>query len=237
MRMPIEHFYSNRQQLIDTLLSRIVAVLNDAIAQRGRASLLVSGGRSPECLYRALAQMDIEWPRVTIALVDERWVDTQSAASNEYFIRNTLLQGAASRAVFIPMKNAEATADKACQTIEKAYSHLIRPFDFCVLGMGNDGHTASLFPYAQGLAAAMEPATATMAFAIVANSSAVTGQYTERTTLGLSALLSCRELALLINGEEKLAVYRQALLCRDFLAMPVSALLQGPVPVHVYWSP
>lgn len=232
-----EQFYQDRDSLVTSLADSMAAVLEKAIAARGEACLLVSGGSSPKPVYRALASRPLDWSKVTVALVDERWVDADHPASNEQFIRQNLLIDAAAEAGFVAMKTAAATAQLGLEDCLSRYQALPAQPDLCLLGMGPDGHTASLFPYATGLDAGLA-SNAGRCVAITARQSDVTGEHTERMSLSAAAILACRHIVLLITGEEKLAVYRQALSGTDQQGMPVRAVLQqSQVPVAVYWSP
>ena len=233
-----EHFFDSREGLFAALLGNTATLLRTAIAEKQAATLLVSGGTTPLPLYRKMAQLDLAWARVNVAPVDERWVESNREGSNEAVIRRELLQHRASAARFIGMKTAEETAQLAQARCEQSYQQLSRPFDLTILGMGPDGHTASLFPGAKGLARALDTSTGELCAAITAHPSDVTGEHTERMSLTVSALLQCRQLVLLITGQDKLSVYRRALASPDELLLPISAILhQDKCPVAVYWAP
>jgi len=233
-----EHFFPDRDRLFAALLKDCTTRLRTAIEDQQFASLLVSGGSTPRPLYQALSEADLAWPKVTVALVDERWVDVDHAGSNAAFIHKNLLQHKAADAHFVAMKTAAETAALGQSLCEQAYRQLQRPFDLTILGMGPDGHTASLFPAARGLEAALAVGNSNLCAAITARQSEVTGKLTERLSLTLAGLLQSRQLHLLITGAEKLAVYRRALANPDEMLMPVSAILhQNKLPVEVYWAP
>jgi 6-phosphogluconolactonase len=232
-----EKFFPDRESLLAALVEDCEATLKQSLQQNKAATLLVSGGSSPKPLYQQLSRLGLDWSAITVALVDERWVDTGHPASNEAFIRQTLLQHNASAAKFITMKTSDRSAALAQPQCQRRYQQLARPFDLTILGMGLDGHTASLFPEAQGLERALNLENSDICVAIDANKSDVTGEFTERMSLSLSGLLQSRQLHLLITGEEKLAVYRRARVNPDLASMPVSAVLQQQhVPVLVYWA-
>ncbi|MCX2783148.1 6-phosphogluconolactonase [Microbulbifer thermotolerans] len=233
-----EKFYSDRERLVQALVHDCASELQKGIKERGQASFLVSGGSTPEPVYRELSKRPLPWPQITVALVDERWVDRNESGSNQAFIEKTLLQNCAAEAPLLAMKTPHATAAEGEEDCERAYAELPKPFDVCILGMGSDGHTASLFPHADGLAAALNPDSQKLCSAITARQSEVTGVHTERMTLTLAAILQARDIKLLITGNEKLKVYREALLGSDELEMPVRSILkQGLKPVTVYWAP
>ncbi|GAA5444142.1 6-phosphogluconolactonase [Microbulbifer sp. NBRC 101763] len=236
--MAEEKFYSDRERLVQALVHDCASELQKGIKDRGQATFLVSGGSTPEPVYRELSKRPLPWSKITAALVDERWVDKSHSGSNQAFIENSLIQNNAAEATLLGMKNLHATAAQGEADCERAYAELWRPFDICILGMGSDGHTASLFPHAQGLEDALSPDSEKLCSAITAKQSEVTGTNTERMTLTLSAILQAKNIKLLITGEEKLKVYREALLGSDEMEMPVRSILkQGLKPVTVYWAP
>lgn len=236
--MFVEKLFDSRAEMIAVLQEECLAALRNAIEERGEATFMVSGGSSPEPLYKSLSNTELPWESVYVALVDERWVDFYHEKSNEAFIVRSLMQNHAAKANLVGMKNTAETAADGLADCESAYQQLAQPFDVTILGMGSDGHTASLFPHAQGLAEALDVNNEALCAAIIANQSEVTGTATERMTLSLSGLLRSRSLLLLITGEEKLNVLRQAQAGNDVSEMPIRAVLQQQqVPVTVYWAP
>lgn len=235
--MVIEHFFNSRDELFEALSAYCRETLAHAIATNGKAGFFVSGGSTPAPLYERLAQSDLDWPQINVALVDERWVEPDDNSSNQRFIESSLLQGNASSAKFTPMKNPQATAKAGLETTAKAYEAIDSLWDLTILGMGNDGHTASIFPHCEGLSEALDTDSSAKLSAIMANKSEVTGDNLERMTLSMAGLMASRSLVLLITGQSKLDVYRQALESNDAQSTPISAVLQQQkVPVHVYWS-
>ena len=236
--MVTERFFENRQDIVAALESECVAALSQAIEERGEATFMVSGGSTPEPLYKSLSNQELDWESVYVALVDERWVDFDHDKSNEAFTVKHLIQNKAAVANLIGMKNTAETAQEGLADCEAAYQQLAQPFDITILGMGNDGHTASLFPNANGLEAALDPDSSELCAAIIAHQSEVTGAITERMTLSLAGLLRSKTLVLLITGQEKLDVLRKAQAGTDVKEMPIRAVLQQDrVPVVVYWAP
>lgn len=236
--MVTERLFENRAEMIAALQAECEAALRTAVEERGEATFMVSGGSTPEPLYKALSQVDLPWESVYVALVDERWVDFDHDKSNEAFTVKHLIQNKAAVANLVGMKNSAETAEQGLDDCESAYQQLAQPFDITILGMGSDGHTASLFPHAQGLADALTPDSEQLCAAIIAKQSEVTGAITERMTLTLAGLLRSKVLMLLITGDEKLAVLRAAQAGNDVSEMPIRAVLQQQqVPVVVYWAP
>ncbi|MEP1229540.1 MAG: 6-phosphogluconolactonase [Litorimonas sp.] len=189
---------------------KIAQHLRRAIDERGQASLMVSGGSSPKPVYIALSKAKLPWEKVTIGLVDERWVDMEEDGSNETFICNNLLQNYASKAQFIGMKTAHDTPAQAINTLHMRFENCPKPFDVCVMGMGLDGHTASWFPKSQGLSAALDENNPDMFCAINAQGCLVAGDHPLRMSLTASAVLSARHIILFIPGAAKGEVYLSA---------------------------
>jgi 6-phosphogluconolactonase len=215
------------------LAQDIGAELAGALARRENASLVVSGGRTPAAMFAQLARQPLEWARVQITLADERWVDTDDAASNEALVRNALLREHAAAARLIGMKNAAATPVAGAAAAWRSINAMPQPFDVIVLGMGDDGHTASLFPGSAGLAAALD-ATAAPACVAVQPLAAPHA----RLSLNLAALLRARRICIQISGALKWQVYQRALAAGPLEELPVRAILhQQAVPVDVYWCP
>jgi 6-phosphogluconolactonase len=233
-----EHFYDNRDALFEALTQYCQNALQSGCTDNGSASFMVSGGSTPAPLYQRLAKLPLPWQQIKVALVDERWVGPEHKSSNQAFIQSTLMQDNASKANFTVMKTLAATAKDGLDDTSANYAKLPQPFDLTILGMGGDGHTASIFPECDGIEQALDSQSDQLLSAITAKRSEVTGDNLERITLSLAGLLKSRQLVLLITGEEKLAVYRQALNQSNPQKMPVSAVLtQQQVPVHVFWAP
>jgi len=225
--------FSTPQALAEALAGRIAAELSRAIEARGKASLVVSGGRTPLALFEQLRQQPLPWSAVWITLADERWVPPDSPDSNEGLVRQGLLQGPASEAHFVGLWNPAPTPEAGQAACAKALEALPRPFEVVVLGMGDDGHTASLFPKAPQLAAALDLEGQALCLPI----DPVTAPH-PRMTLTLPALLASRWIVLHLVGETKWQVYQQASTPGPVNELPVRAVLQQTkVPIDVYWSP
>lgn len=232
----IEHKFTDRAELIDSLYQALVEELQQALAQHSSTTILLSGGSTPVPLYRQLSSADLNWNQIHIALVDERWVETDSAASNERLLRENLLIDKASNAVFTGMKNNHQNPFDGEAECNALYAALPSPGTICLLGMGPDGHTASLFPDAEGLNAALE--SSQHCAAINAVKSNVTGDNLERMTLTPWSILQSRRLILLITGDDKWEVYEQAREAEATADQPISLFIhQDSVPLEVYWAP
>lgn len=230
--------FDTAPELLEVLKDEIAGRVRAAIEARGGAVLALSGGSSPLPLYAGLTGEALDWSRVTFALVDERWVAVSSDASNEGQLRDALAPALGQGALLTGMKSSDESAAAGLTICEARYGALPLPFDSLLLGMGSDGHTASLFPAADGLEAALDLAGENCCAAIMARESAVTGVHTERMTLTLPAILQSRHIDLLIFGEAKREVLERALAGDDILEMPVRAVLQQEAtPVTIWWAP
>jgi 6-phosphogluconolactonase len=200
----------------------IAAELRRRLAERGRASLVATGGRSPGPVYDRLKDADLDWTRVTVTLSDERCVDADDPASNAGLVRRRLLQGAAAGAHLLPLWPVPPPAALAA----------LQPFDAAMLGMGEDGHIASLLPGDPDLAAALAPQSAAPLVAVPAG---LGKPPLPRVSLTLSALLSARAVFLLIAGEAKREVIARA---QEGVVLPVGALIaHARVRLRILWSP
>jgi 6-phosphogluconolactonase len=228
-----EHRFPDSLALAHALSGEIEVDLNEAIAARGAASLVVSGGRTPRRLYEQLRTEKIDWNKVWVTLADERWVDTTSEQSNERLVRETLLTGAAAAARFVGLKNPAPTPEAGAEWATRALTRAPRPFDVVILGMGEDGHTASLFPGSLALSRALDPAAPAGCVAV----NALAAPHA-RMSLNLAALLDARRIVLHIEGDAKWQVYLRARAPGATAELPVRAVLhQKETPVDVFWAP
>jgi 6-phosphogluconolactonase len=225
--------FPDAESLCRTLADQLAAALRTAITARGLASLVVSGGKSPVRLFEMLRAEKLDWSSVRIALADERWVDPADPGSNEKLVRDVLLKGEAAAARFLGLKNGAPTPEMGAVSAWETFARVPRPFDAVVLGMGDDGHTASLFPGSPNLANALNTEAAA---GCVGMRSPVAPH--PRLSLNLSALLGARRIVLFITGEEKWRTYVAAAGDGAMQDMPVRAVLrQTRTPVEVMWSP
>ncbi len=227
--------FGARATLAERVADVIEAQLARAIAERGAASLAVSGGSTPADLYAALSQRAIDWRKTAAALVDERWVRPGADGSNETFVSKTLLQNRAESLSLEGMWRDTHSPQDALADVQSRYAALQNPFDVVVLGMGNDGHTASWFPNAAGMADALSDDERLVAV-VTARKSNVTGDYLERMTMTLGAVARARFIFLLIAGEEKRSVFLKALKEGPVIDMPVRAILKRRPDLWVCWA-
>ena len=228
-----EHCFANSQLLVESLVKTIVTDLHNALDQREQATLILSGGRTPIPLFRLLRQQLLPWSRICISLSDDRWVAADHPDSNAGLVRRELLVGAAAQTRFVPLTNSAADPWSGHAESERLFQQLPRPLDVVILGMGDDGHTASLFPGSPELEQGLhEQAAATFAAMPPA------GINHPRVSLTLATLLDSRQLYLHIEGERKWQRYLAAREPGPVEHCPVRAILQQrAVPLDLYWSP
>ena len=221
---------NSSESLAIDLGQNINEVLNEAIKKRGRASIAVSGGRTPKPLFEELSNLNLDWSKVDLTLVDDRWVDSDSEDSNELLVKTHLIKNKAVGVNFFPLKNDANTAKEGIISSEKSLESLLMPLDIVILGMGLDGHTASLFPCADELSKGMDLNTKN----ILISSTPKTAPY-ERISLTAKSIMSARKVFLHLNGSSKLHTLEEAMNLSDFNKMPIYAFLMHGL--DIFWSP
>ncbi len=221
--------HDNAEQLAQALAVRVADALRQAVTSRGQATLVVSGGRSPVPFFEALAQQELPWAQVCVSLADERCVPVNHAGSNEALVRRHLLQGPAAEARFLSLYQVAGNLEQAAELADAAVAELA-PIDVLVLGMGDDGHTASLFPHSPNLHQALQPDCARRVLPMLAPS-----EPAQRLTLTLPVLASARMPLLAIQGQAKLNTLSAALMPGEIAQLPIRAFLNSPLEIH--WCP
>ncbi|MCD1651915.1 6-phosphogluconolactonase [Vreelandella aquamarina] len=217
-----------RQALAEQLAEAVYQALADDLVNQSRALLVVSGGSTPVPFFKALAQKPLEWARVDITLADERWVDEQSSDSNAKLVRENLLQGPAAAANFVPLTSDAGTPEEGVAAVAEATAGLVWPASVVILGMGGDGHTASLFPDSQELGLALstdEPLVAVR----------TPSQPQPRITFSADRLHQAKRHILHITGDDKRTVLANAMGGDDVRTLPIRAFLS--CPLAIYWAP
>ncbi|ACY16926.1 6-phosphogluconolactonase [Haliangium ochraceum] len=229
---PSERRFESAEARAQAMADDVAEVLRAAIAERGAATLVVSGGSTPAPMFRALSRSELDWSKVVVTLADERWVPADDEDSNERMVRELLLQNAAASARFVGLKTEASTPEAGMAETERELHAIKRPFDVTILGMGGDGHTASLFPKTSELSAALDPTDAALCAPVRPEGKQ------PRMTMTLPTILDSRRVMLELAGDEKWRVYEQALAGSDVTEMPIRAVFaQSPVTIEVYWSP
>lgn len=227
----MEHFFKTREEAAIAAANSIATALGRRLDGDQRTSLVVTGGSSPQACYASLAARELSWDRVHVVLSDERWVPPSDDDSNEKMIRSALLIENAAKAQLHPFYVDDADVQERSSTFADELRDLPSPFASCLLGMGDDGHIASLFADADNFEEGIDANNPQLCI-----STKTAASPHPRISLTLSALLQSDEVVLLFFGETKRDVYEQAKL--EASAYPVSRLLhQNRVPVSAFWAP
>lgn len=228
----IEH--PDSDSLSTTVARTLARACAEAIEAREVASLALAGGSTPLPVYRRLAEIDLDWSRIVLLPGDERWVPHDDQACNLRAMREAFAGTAADFRALTP-EHPEGPPDTAAA--EATLAGLGGPFDACVLGMGADGHFASLFPAADGLAEALDPACKTPAVVVHPSPLPADAPFA-RISLTLSRLMASRRMLLLIRGDEKRSVLHDAGISADPQRYPIAALLRhAGDALEIHWSP
>lgn len=223
--------FATREELAASLASAVADTLRAAITRRGQAFLAVSGGTTPGRFFAALSREGLDWSKVTVTLVDERFVPESSPRSNAALAKTNLLQNEASRARFAPLFHEATSVEKGADLADAAIRALPWPLDATILGMGGDGHTASFFPDATRLDDLLDPASSRLVMPVHADSAGEA-----RLTLTLPALVGAGLVVVHIEGAEKLKVIEAALAAET--ALPIRTVLdRTPRAAEIYWAP
>ncbi|WP_371379262.1 6-phosphogluconolactonase [Thalassotalea aquiviva] len=224
--------FTSKAELDQALAEKIAQQLQDAIEQKGHASIAFSGGSTPKGLFDALSNIDLDWHKVTVTLADDRWVDEQHDSSNAKLIKENLLVNHAHAARFFALKQGQdLTKEQLAELTEQAHQHVL-PLDVTILGMGEDGHTASIFPCSAQVDEGLD-VDATPALIKVVPTTAPF----ERISFNFTALIQSNHLYLHIVGDSKQQVLEQALSSDDAREMPIRAFLQHPTKLcEIYWT-
>ncbi len=224
--------FSSSEELAQNLAQSIALVLDNSIKVNGNATLLVSGGNTPKLFFKKLSNINIDWKKVTIGLVDERWTDNETKDSNELLVKENLLINHAKEARFVGLFVKGISANSAQTICSKIYEKEFEKIDVLVLGMGTDGHTASLFPDNERLKEAYDLTNENFCISIEPK----TAPY-ERMSLTLRKILEAKNVILHIEGKEKLEVYNSATKAEDIYKYPVSSVLKHTSKkIEVYYS-
>lgn len=219
--------------LCDVLAPRIAEVVRASVSARGGASMALAGGATPFPLYRRLANEPLDWSRVTLVPSDERWVGRDHGASNLRAIQAAFSEARPQLGPLVPdHPGPEPSLDAGRATLAR----IDQPFDVCVLGMGSDGHFASLFPGEPQLRTALDPGD-DESLVITRPDPLPENAPFPRVSLTLSAIAASHYLVLLLRGEQKRQVLQSAQ-DEDPRRCPVAALLEQTGPLlEIHWSP
>jgi len=228
--------FHSREELFAEVSNRCEYHLQQALLDKGKASFIVPGGTTPAPVFSQLSKVSLDWKNITIAQSDERWLAADHLQSNQRLTTKNLLINQAKAAKYIGMKNSHTSALTGELECCEDYKTLASPFSLTMLGMGLDGHIASLFPDSKSIIQALDLNNSNLCVAIDATNCEVAGDYPERMSLSLSAILNSHVILLLVTGDEKLSVIEKAMDSQMSPSLPVSYLFnQDNTPVEIYW--
>jgi 6-phosphogluconolactonase len=224
--------FAQRADLDNALANNVAELLSNAISTNGKASLAVSGGSTPKDFFTVLSKKDIDWKNVTVTLADERWVEFESDASNTRLVHENLLQNKASEATFFHLKTEGECTVLALKQLNVTAKENLLPLDVLILGMGEDGHTASLFPCSEQISTALALDNPDVLMKVVPKTAP-----NDRITFTYAHLAQSKNVVLHVCGEGKKVVLEKALESNNQKEMPIRAFLQNPdINTHVYWA-
>ncbi|MEZ5958704.1 MAG: 6-phosphogluconolactonase [Hyphomonadaceae bacterium] len=226
---PIREF-ATREALADAAAAGILQALRTGVLQRGVGLAALSGGETPELTYRKLATQPYHWAKVTFLMVDERFVPLSDPDSNEAMLRRTLAPALAAGATLLPLFADGVSLEEAAARADTIYAE--KAIDIAVMGMGNDGHTASWFPQSPQLGSAVDPNNRHSVIAVTAPGASGSQQ---RLTLTRSAIGRAGAIALLITGGAKLALLEDC----ERASLPVDILFDFDLDetTETCWAP
>lgn len=218
----------------DACAARLATALAEALAETGKAVFAGSGGSTPSPVYARLAQAPLDWSRIVVTLVDERYVPETSPESNAALLRRALLTGPAAPARFVPLYHPSVTVDRAAALAGHALAAEGGRLDAVLLGMGEDGHICSMFPDSPTLKALLSP---TLRPAVLGVPPGRDGRAPslERLSINLPYLVGARRVVLALTGAAKRAVFEREA-AGDPAVQPIAALLAHKVPLEVLWT-
>lgn len=214
--------------------ARLTDTLAAALAETGKAVFAGAGGSTPAPIYRVMASADLDWSRVAVTLVDERYVPETSPDSNAALIRQTLMTGPAAAARFVPLYRSEVTVDRAAALAAHALAREGRHIDAVLLGMGEDGHICSMFPNSPTLKTLLSPTLPPTVLGVPHGRDGAAPSL-ERLSINLPYLIEARRVVLALTGDAKRAVFEREA-SGDPRVQPIAALLAADVPLDVLWT-
>ena len=218
----------------DACAARLTDALSTALAGTGRAVFAGSGGSTPAPIYRRMAQANLDWSRVAVTLIDERYVPESSPDSNAALIKRTLLSGPAAAARFVPLFRTAVTVDRAAALAARALAAEGGRLDSVLLGMGEDGHICSMFPDSPTLKTLLAPTLKPTVLGVPHGRDGAAPSL-ERLSINLPYLMTAGRVVLAISGTAKRAVFEREA-AGDPATQPIAALIAAKVPLDILWT-
>jgi 6-phosphogluconolactonase len=223
--------FEQRQLLDETLADNVANILANAVKTKGKASIAVSGGSTPKGFFSALSKKKLPWQSITITLADERWVDIDSSDSNTKLVHENLLQNEALQAKFFHLKQGNDLRSDTLADLNIAAQQQLLPLDVLILGMGEDGHTASLFPCSDEIEQCLSLESPALLKVVPKTAPH------QRISFSFTALAASKNTILHISGVSKKQVLAKAIAGQNVKEMPIRAFLQADdINTQVYWA-
>lgn len=228
--MPNLTQYTTREILMQSLADTVAEQLRLAIETNGKATLAVPGGTTPGPFLTLLSNADLNWSKISVMLTDERFVPETSDRSNTRLLRETLFQNGAAAANMVPFYKPANTPEDVLSDLVGAIKNAL-PLDVCVLGMGGDMHTASLFPEADRLAEGLDQTSDLILLPMRAP-----GAEEPRLTLTAPVLRAAKNIHILITGSAKMDALKSAQTDGPTEEAPIRTVLSAPNPVTIHYA-
>ncbi len=231
---PTIEIFADRDAWADACAARLTNSLAAALADTGKAVFAGSGGSTPAPIYRRMAGADLDWSRVAVTLIDERYVPETSSESNAALIKQTLLTGPAAAARFVPLFHPAVTVDRAAALAAHALAAAGGQLDAVLLGMGEDGHICSMFPDSPTLKTLLSPSLRPTVLGVPHGRDGAAPSL-ERLSINLPYLMTARRVVLALTGTAKRAVFEREA-AGNPATQPIAALVAAKVPLDVLWT-
>lgn len=225
-----EHFFASREMASEAAAEHVSSAISAGLVDTPETAIIVTGGSTPVTCYELLSDTALPWHKVHVLISDDRCVPADHEASNEGMIRRSLLTKRAAKAKLVPVYNDELSPEDQCRVLSERMDSLPLPFSISLLGMGTDGHFASLFPDSAGLENGLDEHGADRCLMVETAASSY-----PRITLTMATLVESKEILLLFFGDDKRDIYEHAK--RSNSNYPIGHLLQQQIPVCTFWAP
>ena len=232
--MPEIEVFADGAAWVSACATRLTDGLAAAVTARGHATFAGSGGSTPSPVYRHMTDAVLDWSKVTVTLVDERYVPEASPDSNARLLKQTLLTGRAAAARFVPLFHASVTVDRSALIAARTLATGVGGIDVVLLGMGEDGHICSMFPGSPTLKALLSPNLPPTVLGVPAGRDG-TAPSMERLSINLPYLMHAERVILALTGSAKRAVFASEA-AGDPAIQPIAALIHARVPLQVLWT-
>lgn len=232
--MPEIEVFADGATWAEACAERLADTLSAALAETGKAVFAGSGGSTPSPIYARMAAADLDWSKVAVTLIDERYVPESSPDSNAALLKTTLLIGPAAAARFVPLYTPEVTVDRAAIVAAHALAAEGGRLDAVLLGMGEDGHICSMFPQSPTLKTLLTPTLAPTVLGVPHGRDGMAPSL-ERLSINLPYLMQARRVVLALTGKQKRAVFEREA-AGDPAIQPIAALIAANVPLEVLWT-